>query len=319
VTGASVPLAVGIDVGGTHLRGALVGASGILGDVVKHRSAVDDADALIASVLDLLAALEEGPDGDLPVGLGMAGLVDRAGRLHYGPNVGVTDLDLPPLLREALGGDRVVRVINDATAAVIAEHRLGAGQGYDDLIMLTLGTGVGGGAIVGGRVLEGAEGMAGEFGHLVIARGGRSAPSGIDGTVEAYVSGSAIGQAAQERAMRGEDAEGVTDAPGVVAAACAGEVWAVTLLEEIGEDLGVAIASIAAVLDPALVIVGGGAGQAAATWLLPAARASLRAHRLGAVHRPELPVVTAALGDDAGLIGAALAAADHVTEREGSS
>ena len=312
MTDTSQPLAVGIDVGGTHLRGALVGQRGIVGEVVRRRSAVDDADALFGSVLELLEALRQGMDGHLPVGLGMAGLVDRTGRLHYGPNVGVGDLDLPSLLREALGSTRVVHVLNDATAATIAEHRLGAGQGCDDLIMLTLGTGVGGGAIVAGQVLEGAEGMAAEFGHLVIARGGRGAPSGIEGTVEAYVSGSAIATSAALAAARGESGARQCDAPGVVAAAGAAEPWAVALLEEVGRDLGVAIASIAAVLDPALVIVGGGAGHAAAPWLLPAARASLRAHRLGAAVRPDLPLVAAALGDDAGLIGAALAASDRV-------
>lgn len=311
MSGTSRPLAVGIDVGGTHLRGALVGHDGIVGDAVRRRSEVDDADALVASVLEVLEVLGQGLGGHLPVGLGMAGLVDRTGRLHYGPNVGVGDLDLPSRLRVALGSARVIHVINDATAAAIAEHRLGAGQGCDDLIMLTLGTGVGGGAIVAGAVLEGADGMAAEFGHLVIARDGRSAPSGIEGTVEAYVSGSAIARAAALAVARGEAGARECDAPGVVAAAGAGEPWAVGLLEEIGHDLGVAIASIAAVLDPALVIVGGGAGHAAAPWLLPAARASLRAHRLGATVRPDLPVVPAALGDDAGLIGAALAAADR--------
>jgi len=176
--------------------------------------------------------------------------------------------------------------------------------------MLTLGTGVGGGAIVAGRLLEGAHGMAGEFGHLIIAEGGRDAPSGIDETVEAYVSGTAIAREARAAVDAGSVGARAVDAPAVVAAAREGEPWAHELLATVGRRLGITIASIVAVLDPALVVVGGGAGEAAAPWLLPAARAAFVAHLMGAVHRPVVDIVAAALGDDAGVIGAALLAAD---------
>jgi len=306
--GSGPAIGVGLDVGGTHLRAALVGADGLVGPVLRGRSVTDDATVLVGDVLRQLVELEQGPGGDLPVGLGVAGLVDRDGSLRYGPNVGLRDAPLGRLLGTALG--RSVRVVNDASAAVVGEHRVGAARGHDDVVMLTLGTGVGGGAIVAGRLLEGAHGMAGELGHLVIVEGGRDAPSGIEGTVEAYVSGTAIAREARAAVEAGAAGARAVDAPQVVAAARAGEAWAHELLATVGRRLGITIASVVAVLDPAIVVVGGGAGEAAAPWLLPAARDAFAAHLMGAAHRPAVGIVPAELGDDAGVIGAALLAAE---------
>lgn len=307
MTGA---VAVGIDVGGTHLRAGLVGPDGLLGPVLHRASEVDEADALIAAILRVLDELGAGDTSRLPVGLGMAGLVDREGCLRYGPNVGVRETPLAALLVGALGGQRAVRVVNDASAAVVGEHRAGAARGHRDVVMFTLGTGVGGGVIADGRLLEGANGFAGELGHLVIAEDGRDAPSGVRGTVEAYASGTAIGREAEEAVTAGLTGARGADAPAVVAAATAGEPWAIVVLERVGLHLGVAIASVVSVLDPSIVVVGGGAGDAAAAFLLPAARTALRANLMGAAHRPLVPVVPAELRDDAGVIGAALLAAD---------
>jgi glucokinase len=307
----SVPLAIGIDVGGTHLRAAFVAAGRPVGEVVQRPSTVTDAGMLVASVVAALEELDAGRGRDVPVGLGMAGLVDRDGRISYGPNVGVRDAPLAELLRDALGDRRrTVRVVNDASAAVVAEHRVGAAQGHRDVVMFTLGTGVGGGAIVDGRLLEGAHGFAGELGHLIIVEGGRDAPSGIPGTVEAYASGSAMAREAAEAVAAGLAGARLLDAPGVVAAAAAGEAWALTVLEQVGVRLGIAVASVVSVLDPSIVVVGGGAGDAAASFLLPAASDSLRSHLMGAAQRPVPPIVPARLGDHAGVIGAALLAAD---------
>lgn len=303
-------VAVGIDVGGTHLRAGLVGPDGLVGPVLRRTSEVDEAEALVASILGVLDELDAGVGSELPVGLGMAGLVDRDGRLRYGPNVGVRETPLAALLAAQLGAPRTVRVVNDASAAVVGEHRAGAARGHDDVVMFTLGTGVGGGVIVGGRLLEGAHGFAGELGHLIIAEGGRDAPSGIGGTVEAYVSGTAIEREAGEAVAAGLAGARTADAPAVVAAATAGEPWALAVLERVGVRLGVAIASVVSVLDPSIVVVGGGAGDAAAAFLLPAARDAFADHLMGAAHRPLAPVVPAELGDDAGVIGAALLAAD---------
>lgn len=306
----SAPVAIGMDVGGTHLRAARVGADGVVGDVLRRRSHVEEAGALVDAVLDVLDELDAGVGTTLPVGLGLAGLVDRSGTLRYGPNVGVRDAPIAARVRAALGERRMVRVVNDGSAAVFGEHRVGAARGHDDVVMLTLGTGVGGGVVVDGRLVEGTSGFAGELGHLVIHEDGRDAPSGIPGTVEAYVSGSAFEREASEAVAAGLAGARDTDAPGVVAAARAGEPWALAVLERIGVRLGITVASVVAVLDPSIVVIGGGAGQAAADLLLPAARASLARHLMGADHRPHAPIVPAALGDDAGLIGAGLLAAD---------
>jgi glucokinase len=307
----SGPLAVGIDVGGTHLRAGLVGAEGLLGPPVRRESEVDDADGLIASVVDVLVGLGAGPGERTPVGLGMAGLVDRDGRISYGPNVGIRAAPLGRLLRDALGDEqRIIRVVNDASAAVVGEHRAGAARGHRDVVMFTLGTGVGGGAIVDDRLLEGAHGFAGEFGHLIIVEGGRDAPSGIRGTVEAYASGTAMAREAAEAVEAGLAGARALDPRAVVAAATAAEPWALAVLERVGSRLGLAVASVVSVLDPSIVVVGGGAGDAASAFLLPSARAALAANLMGAEHRPLPPVVPAQLGDDAGVIGAGLIAAD---------
>jgi len=311
----SVPVAVGIDVGGTHLRVGPVGPEGLVAPVIRRASAVQDADVLVASIVEVLVELGAGTGSDLPVGLGMAGMVDREGRLRYGPNVGMREAPLALLLRDALGGEgRTVRVVNDASAATVGEHRVGAARGHRDVVMFTLGTGVGGGAIVDGRLLEGAHGFAGELGHLIIAEDGRDAPSGILGTVEAYASGTAVGREAAEAVAAGLAGARPLDAPGVVAAAASGEPWATAVLERVGRRLGIAIASVVAVLDPSIVVVGGGAGDAAGAFLMPAARSAFAAHLMGAAHRPHPLLVAAELGDDAGVIGAGLLAADAAAE-----
>ena len=306
----SAAVAIGIDVGGTHLRAGRVGPDGLIGAVLRRASEVDDADALVAAIVRVLDELGEGAASRMPVGLGMAGLVDREGRLRYGPNVGVRETPLAALLAAALGAQRPVRVVNDASAAVVGEHRVGAACGHRDVVMFTLGTGVGGGVISDGRLLEGAHGFAGELGHLVIVEDGRDAPSGVRGTVEAYASGTAIAREAAEAVAAGLAGARAADAPTLVAAAAAGEPWALAVLERVGARLGVAIASVVAVLDPSIVVIGGGAGDAAATFLLPAARTAFVANLMGAAHRPIAAVVPAELGDDAGVIGAGLLAAD---------
>jgi glucokinase len=220
----------------------------------------------------------------------------------------VADLPLAADLRVATG--RTVTVLNDATAAVVGEHRLGAARGHDDVVMLTLGTGVGGGLVCGGRLVLGAHGLAAELGHVIIEDGGRDAPSGIAGTLEGYVAGGAVERAAAAAVARGVPGARAVDAVGVLAAATAGEDWAATLVAEAGRRLGVGLASLVNALDPGIVVIGGGFGTAAAGLLLPAAERALAAHVLGGPRRPLPSIRVAALGDDAGLLGAGLAALD---------
>jgi len=320
VSSGGGPVAIGIDVGGTHLRAGLVSADGTVTRLVRARSDVADPSALAASVaaavLEVCAASSSlddvtGPSGPLeglPIGLGFAGLVTREGGFLYGPNVGVGVTPLRALLERATS--RRVHVLNDATAAVLAEQQVGAALGHDDVVMLTLGTGVGGGVVSGGRLLLGGNGLAAELGHIIVADGGRTAASGIRGTLEGYASGAAIERAAHESSARGDTGARALDAPGVVAAAAEGEEWAVHILADVGHWLAVGIASIASVLDPTIVVIGGGAGVAMAPWTLPVVRTQLPALLIGGHVRPSIEVVVAALGDHAGLVGAALAAAD---------
>lgn len=318
MTGAD-PVAIGIDIGGTHLRAAVVAADGGVRRSVRRRSDVDHPAALVASIAAAVESVRADAvaDGEtalaellavLPVGVGFAGLVTRDGGFLYGPNVGVGQTPLRELLEEATG--RQVHVLNDATAAVVAEHRVGAARGHEDVVMLTLGTGVGGGVISGGQLLLGAHGLAGELGHIIVEDGGRPAPSGIRGTLEGYASGRAVATAAAAAAARGDLGARALDAPGVVTAAADGEGWAVALLEDVGHWLAVGIASLAAVLDPTIVVIGGGAGVAMAPWTLPVIRAELPDLLMGGRVRPAIEVTVARLGDDAGLVGAALAAGD---------
>ncbi len=311
----SEPLAIGVDIGGTKLRVAVVDTEGRILERRRAGTPAGDAEGLIAALRTVITEVGE---GRLPVGVGIAGLVTADGTVRYGPNIGVRDLPLADALHEVTGG-RVV-VVNDASAATFGEQRFGAGRGASDLILLTLGTGVGGGVVVGGRLLLGRGGFAGEVGHLIVAEGGRTCPCGNRGCLEAYASGTAIGDMARERLVdltvestlrEVRDPSG----PQVSTAAAEGDAFARSILEEAGRWLGVGTAALTNVLDPELLLVGGGASRATAPWLLPAARASLQSHLVGSQWREAPRIELATLGDDAGVIGAALLAAEHVQGR----
>lgn len=311
MTGAQVA-AVGVDLGGTRLRAAAVTADGAVVDrEAARRPAGDGPDAFGTAVVDIVGTLAERLGPGCPVGIGIASLVDRDGRLVDAPNLTVEGFPLREQVASALHVP--VTVVNDATAACLGEARLGAGRGHDDVLLLTVGTGVGGGAVVDGRLLRGAHGMATEFGHLVVAEGGRRCPCGTHGCLEAYASGRAIGHVAAEWLAEGRTSEAlarepVIDGTAVTRAARAGDPLALEVVVEAGRWLGVGLASLVNAFDPAVVLVGGGAGEALQQWLLPAARSSMAARVLGSRRRTLPPVVPAALGDDAGVAGAALLA-----------
>lgn len=308
------PVAVGIDAGGTKLVAASITGDG---DVVEQRRRVTpqgDPDALVSILVELARELG---GGDLPVGVGIAGIVSREGELRYGPNVSVSDLPLSRDLTDALGVE--VAVANDATVALFGEVTAGAGNGVEDALMLTLGTGVGGAAMIRGHLLEGAHGFAGEFGHVVVAEGGRGCPCGNRGCLEAYASGRAVGRHAAELLKTGDAGaadsslaalEGEVDGRAVTEAAEGGDAFAQRMWTEAGFWLGVGMTSLVNALDPALVLVGGGAAPRNAEWVLPEAERVLGERIMGRTLRDPPPVVLAALGDDAGMIGAGLLARD---------
>jgi len=311
-------VAVGIDVGGTKLVAAAIGADGTVIDRRRTTTPAprgdrnrDAAERLVATIADL--ATELGPG--LPVGVGVAGIITR-GRLEYSPNLSVVGVPIEQELVSRLGVPVVVA--NDATVAGWGEVCAGAAVGVPDVVMFTLGTGIGGALVLGGRPVVGTHGFAGELGHLIVEEGGRACPCGNRGCVEAYASGTAIAAMATEGLSATDDPSILRnheriDGKAVTEAAHAGDRFAAGILRHAGFWLGVALASAVNAFDPALVLIGGGAAPGAAEWLLPAARAAMGPRVMGHTHRQLPDVALAALGDDAGMVGAALLAVS--TER----
>lgn len=309
-------VAVGIDVGGTKLAAGLVAADGSVLDRVRHDTPGDDA-ASIADLIGTVAAdlRDRHRVGDVPVGVGAAGLVDGQGLVRFSPNLPLTAFPLGKELSSRISGP--VTVDNDANVAAWGEYRAGAARfARDSMLMLTVGTGVGGGVVLGDRLVRGANGMAGELGHIAVLEGGPACPCGARGCLEALASGSAIARAARE-AMAADrvahDSPLATVAPGdvtgkaVTVAAYAGDPQATAILATAGRWLGVGIASLIAAFDPEVVVLGGGAMQAGALLLEPAAQGA-QERLLGRGYRDLPPIVAAGLGDEAGLVGAALLA-----------
>jgi glucokinase len=307
------PVAIGIDVGGTKLVAATVAADGTVLDRQRRETPARDATSLLVTLRRCIAELGGGGDR-LPVGIGIAGLVTHDGEVRYGPNIGIRDLPLARELAATAGGP--VTVINDASAATFGEQRVGAGRGHEHLLMFTLGTGVGGGVVVGGQVVVGHGGLAGELGHVIVEEGGRACPCGNRGCVEAYASGTSMGLIARERLVNLSVESSLRDEAeltgrSVTQAALGGDAFARSVLVEAGHWLGVAAGTLVNVLDPAVILVGGGAAVQTSRWVLPAAEAALADHLIGSPWRAAPPLELAALGDDAGMVGAALLAAER--------
>lgn len=303
--------AVGVDIGGTKLLAGLVGPEGAVLARRRLRTPPEGGAAVAAAVVEVVRALwQEAGSGPLPVGVGAAGLIDLDGTVRYSPNIpGWDGTPLRAELTAALGVD--VYVDNDANVAAWGEFRAGAGRHEGSLLMLTVGTGIGGGLVQRGALLRGREGLAAEFGHMIVHEGGPTCACGNHGCLEALAGGRAIARVAREGLARGEESALATLAAlsgkDVTRAAEGGDAFAHRVLEECGFWLGVGIASLVNALDPALVVVGGGAMQAGELLLAPA-RAAYAARVLGDAHRTAPLVVPATLGDDAGMVGAALLA-----------
>ncbi len=323
---AGADVAFGVDIGGTKVLGVALGTSDRL--VAEARVATpapgrdgEDlgravADAVAAVVAQLDATLAPGvvPHQGAPaIGVGAPGMVDRQGRLRFAPNLPQAHgLDWSHLIGDRLGG-RTVLIENDANFAVLAEHRLGAAQGYHHVMMVTLGTGIGGGLVVDGRVQVGGNGFAGEIGHMVVDPAGPACPCGRHGCWERYASGSGLGVLAREAALAGKlpkvargDPESVRGED-VSAAALAGDLDARRVVEEVGWWVGFGLANLTCVLDPECFVLGGGL-MSAGDLLLDAARAAYGELVEGGERRPPTAIVPASFGERAGAVGAALAA-----------
>jgi glucokinase len=243
-------------------------------------------------------------------------MVDRHGRLCFAPNLPQAHgVDWTELIGPRLPG-RSVLIENDANVAVLAEQRLGAARAYRHVVMVTLGTGIGGGIVIDGRVEVGSAGFAGEIGHMVVDPVGPPCPCGRRGCWERYASGAGLGLLAREAALAGR-LDGVVRLAGgdpedvrgedVSAAAAAGDPAARQVIQEVGRWVGFGLANLAAALDPECFVLGGGLVRAG-DLLFDAARASFGELVEGRDRRPLATVVRAAFGDRAGAVGAALAA-----------
>jgi glucokinase len=243
-------------------------------------------------------------------------MLDRQGRLRFSPNLPQAHgVDWRQLMGERLVG-RPCIIENDATFAVLAEHRLGAARPFRHVVMVTLGTGIGGGFVVDGAVQVGANGFAGEIGHMVVDPAGPPCPCGRRGCWERYASGGGLGLLAREAALAGKlpgvvalaggDPESVRGED-VTAAALDGDADARRVVEQVGWWVGFGLANLACVLDPECFVLGGGLVAAGDALLDPARRAYAELVEGGAA-RPPTAIVPAAFGDRAGAVGAALAA-----------
>jgi len=307
---------IGVDVGGTKCLGVVLDGEDVV--IAEHRVATPaSGPALVSAVCDVVAALRPATPGGAPVGVGVPGLVDRSGALRFAPHLrAVTDFALrDELLAGPLAGVPVV-VDNDATCAVWAEHRLGAARGASHVLMATLGTGIGGGLVLDGRLQRGGHGFAGEIGHVVVDPQGPQCPCGRRGCWERYASGSGLGRMAREAAeagvaqrvvqLAGGDPEQVRGEHLTVAAA-EGDPEACAVMARFAWWVALGLANLAAVLDPEVIVLGGGMIEAGSVLLEPAG-ASFHSLLEGAAHRPAVPVLAAQLGARAGAIGAALLA-----------
>lgn len=313
--------AVGIDIGGTKIAGALVDDDGRISERTEVPTPGEGTATILDRTAEMITALAGAADGELAgVGVACAGLVDgRRGHLWFAPNLPWQDLDVGTQLGRRTGLE--VLVDNDAGAAAWGEYRFGAGRDVSDMLLATVGTGVGGGCIIDGRLVRGAFGVGAEIGHVGLDRSGPRCGCGNRGCLEVFASGTALvrearalvtsggakGAGLRERcdgdpaALTGSD---VTDL------ARSGDTGAISLLADLGAHLGEGLATVCAVVDPEVIVVGGGVADAGELLIDPA-RAALESHLIGRGHRPSPSVVLATLGNDAGLVGVATLAREE--------
>lgn len=316
------PVTVGLDLGGTKLLGAAVSADGAVLREVRVETP-EEAEALLGAMVATVADLREAVAGVAAVGVGAAGLVDHDGVVRYAPNIpAFVEYPLAARLAGALG--LPVIVDNDANAAAWGEVAHGAAAGVADVLVVTLGTGVGGGIVTGGSLYRGAHGLAAEIGHFTVMAGGPECACGERGHWEAVASGTALGRIGREWASAGR-------APGVLAraggevdlvrgehvgeAALDGDADALAIVRAFAGDVALGLAGLANILDPAVIVVGGGL-VVLGDLLLEPLRDAFTPRIEAPAHRPAIPIVPAALGERAGAVGAA-ALAREVVERAG--
>lgn len=306
-------LACGVDVGGTKILGGVVDEKGTIVEELRVTSPATDPDAIQAAIASVVLELKSRHEIS-SVGVGAAGYIDKGrSTVMFAPNIAWRDVNLSQGLERQV--ELPVVIENDANAAAWGEFAFGAGVDVEDLLLVTVGTGVGGGLVLDGELYRGAYGVGAEIGHMRVVPNGIVCGCGNLGCYEQYASGNALVRDVRAAAVAGEvRARGVLERAGgdpakivgpmVTAAAQEGDGFAIEALATLGTWLGEGIASLTAVLDPAVVAIGGGVADAGELLLGPA-RAAFGAQLTGRGHRPELEIRRASLGNNAGLIGAA--------------
>jgi glucokinase len=307
------PLTVGIDIGGTKVLAGVVDSAGNVIETERRPTEGHDVGAVEDAIVSLVQGFQRRHE-IAAVGIGAAGFVDATrSTVMFSPHLAWRDEPL----RSAVA-TRVhlpVVVDNDANAAALGESRFGAGAGHRYVLCVTLGTGIGGALVIDGRVFRGANGMAGEFGHMQVVEDGHRCPCGNRGCWEQYASGNALEREAREliaanspmafrlRDIAGGDLAGLSG-PDITQAARDGDPLSIELLADVGRWLGVGLAGMAAAFDPSCIIIGGGVSEAGELLLGPARTAFSRS-LVGRGYRAEPPIVGARLGPSANFIGAA--------------
>jgi glucokinase len=307
-----VALAIGVDIGGTKVAGGVVDGEGRIIDRERRETPGHDVADTESTIVDVVHALAARHDA-AAVGIGAAGWIgtDHATVL-FAPHLAWRNEPLRDALSDRIELPLIVE--NDANAAAWAEYRFGVAQGQQVVVCVTLGTGIGGGLVIAGSVYRGGYGLACEYGHMTVVPDGRRCACGNRGCWEMYASGRALARDAAELAADSPvAAAGMIDLAGsideltgpvVTAAAAAGDPAAQSICTTMGRWLGQGLASLAAIIDPTMFVIGGGVSAAGELLLRPAREEY--AHTLtGRGFRPVAAISRAALGPDAGLVGAA--------------
>ncbi|WP_062464504.1 ROK family glucokinase [Demequina soli] len=308
--------AIGVDIGGTKIAVGVVDEDGAIIAKTKRKTQPQDPASIDAAIADAVAELAVDHEFHA-VGLAAAGFVSSdQENVLFAPNIAWRDYPLAQNVGALIGRDDVAVVVeNDANAAGWAEYAFGAARDSRNMVLLTIGTGLGAAMVVDGKLVRGAYGFAAELGHLRVVPGGHSCGCGLRGCWEQYASGSALTRearrAAVERPVRaarllelaGGDAASIKG-PHVTEAAVEGDELGVELLAELGRWIGEGCASLAAALDPELFVIGGGV-VGAGDLLLHPARKAFEENLPARGHRPIVPIVAAEMGNDAGIVGAA--------------
>ncbi|MDI7276646.1 MAG: ROK family protein [Anaerolineae bacterium] len=304
---------VGIDLGGTQIRAVLAEADGTILARYRTRTAPEDGpEAVMGRIVAAAQTVVQQAGGQRPAGVGVGSpgpLNAWDGVVLAAPNLGWSNVPLKATLESRLGLPIVVG--NDANAAALAERRFGAGRGVDDLVYVTVSTGIGGGIISGGRLLLGRHGFAGEIGHAAVEARGALCKCGNSGCLETLASGPAIARAAAARVAAGEpsliaslvggDLDLVT-AETVAAAAREGDQLATEVLRSAAFYIGVALVNLIHILEPELILIGGGVAHVG-DLLFNTIRSVVRQRAIPCMAE-HVRIEPAALGDDAGVLGA---------------